>query len=202
MEVDTQILDSPLAEGKLDEILDIEVELIHSYFNKAKSPKWPGLLTVYLDDPEGSKKEQCLKVELQSMPAELSQRLKMFRDLGERMFPGFYDKGLVPLAASLAVEAWMVMRDKAVESANSPRPSECDDRKEIIAVTVTAADGKLHRAATIEIERDGDGNIILGKVEKIEQSDIVLMPMLDAFFEGLATAYQEHDKNHEGGITQ
>lgn len=190
------ILEDNFTNTKFNAELDEAVTVTESWIKKGQDGVVPMLVINMCEwdgKGEAGKSEKTVAV-LADMPDSHEDRIDVFRMLGKKAYQELSNNGdLHPMSIHFISEAWIKQMEKGEEP--DRKVSEYDDKEEVVIVVGSTLDQR-HNMATIKVDRDSRGQLVLGDTEShyyTGPEDQGEYPLLNAFYKQYTLEYVRAD---------
>lgn len=176
------ITDPESIKPDLSLIIDAHIAGTHGVLADGCKDFRPKLIVQAIDPFSGDDKPQFIAIIILDDFNEPEEKHGIMEKLGRE----FYDRQKLPVSVSLASEAWLSGNQEGI------RPSEADDRREVIIVFALGIDGTTDMQM-MPFKRDKKGNIIEGPFIRYS-GGIAACDLLEYFYAGFWGEYEKKEK--------
>lgn len=177
------IPDPSLLKPDLSDIIDAHIAGTHGVLADGCKTFCPKLIVQAIDPFKGEKPEpEYICVIITDDFSEPEDKHGIMKKLGRE----FYHEQKLPLSVSMTSEAWLSNNREGI------RPSESDDRQEVIILSALGIDGTAE-LQMMPFKRDKQQNIIEGPFIR-HSGGVTECRLLESFYAGFWGEYEKKEK--------
>lgn len=176
--------DPSLFKPDLSDIIEAHIAGTHGVLSDGCKNFCPKLIVQAIDPFKGDKPEVeyiCIIITADGFN-EPDKKHGIMEKLGRE----FYNKQKLPLSVSMTSEAWLSKNQEGI------RPSEADDRREVIILSALGIDGTTE-LQMMPFKRDKKGCIIEGPFIRYSEG-VAQCDLLESFYAGFWGEYEKKEK--------